>query len=140
MVGLELDRNSKRTDLYWFGSFDFRPYRKKQRVRESNSIFYQYAETKYLVGLGAGYQKDLIEDKFGLYLQTSVNWSWAGYSGTNLKPPSGFMLVPDGGIYIAVGPYSSLQIGYTHQSYPLEIRGVADESSGRILVKLKLDL
>lgn len=138
-LGFSLSTPTRVKKLSWFFTFDARPYRRKVRVQQSNNLFFQYAEDRYLIGIGGAFQKQLVES-FGAYLQLSTHYTWGRYSGTNLNPPSGVMFVPDAGIFLQARDTFTFKLGYAYQGAFSELRRVTTNSHHRFAFAITMDL
>jgi hypothetical protein len=140
LVGLAVSPPVTGKKLYGFMVFDFRPYRKKLRVQQTANFFNQYAENRYMIGIGAGYQQALINDTFGLYLQLSSHYTWGNYGGTEIQPPSEFLFVPDAGVFFGGKRATTVRLGYAYQRATSELRAVKSLSEHKISISLTLDI
>ena len=115
LFGLELGAISPAQNLTFFSSFDMRPYRKKLLNYQGGNLFYQNAEQRFFIGLGAEYLQYMREKNYGVFIQLNGNYTWAYYGGTELKPPGGLVLNPKAGFFWNFTPDLFLKGGYAYQ-------------------------
>lgn len=138
-LGFSFSTPTRSKKLSWFVSFDARPYRRKVRVKQSNNLFFQYAEDRYLVGIGGAYQRDLVNG-FGVYLQLSTHYTWGRYSGTKTQPPNGVLFIPDIGLFLRARDAFTFKLGYAFQGTIAELRRVTTSSPKRFAITITMDL
>lgn len=115
LMGLELGIISPAENLTFFGSFDFRPFRKKIFNYQGGNLYYQNAEQRFFIGAGAEYMHYMNEQNYGVFAQLSGSYTWAYYGGTEVIPPKGFVLNPKAGAFWRFAPSFVLKGGYAYQ-------------------------
>ena len=91
--------------FYGTTGFDFRPVYRKVQVEESNSVIFQYRESRWTWAHGAGRYFRLLQDhagmEYGVYGELYGLLSFGKYRGIDDRPPARYSLVPAAGIYMS---------------------------------------
>ncbi len=84
---------------------DFRPVLRTVQVRESDTVTYQYRESRWGWTLGAGKYFRMLKDnqgiEYGFYAELDGLLSFPRYRGIGDHPSAGFTLIPAGGVYMS---------------------------------------
>lgn len=115
LLGMEVGAIHPSERVTFFGSFDFRPFRKKVLNHQGGNLFYQNAEQRFFIGAGAEYLHYMPGKNYGVSVQINGNYTWAFYGGTEVKPPHGFVLNPKAGFFWKFAPDLLVKAGYSYQ-------------------------
>jgi ankyrin repeat protein len=119
MNGFQIGLLDTKYGLGFNSSFGFRPVANRILYVESDSLTYQYWETRYYFTLGVEKKFDLISDNnvsTGPYLGISELFTFGNYRGSDNNPQIKFKTVPSLGWYYS-GNYFRTWIGYQYIDY-----------------------
>lgn len=111
-LGVKLGHYSDTIGLELYGFFDMRPFEKRVLVSDSRPFLLQLRETRYFVGTGVEYDFPASGD-VGIYLMANIAYTWADYSGTEIKPEKGLVLIPGAGVSFSLGK-TQIKLGYSY--------------------------
>lgn len=122
ILGLSIGASTPARNLILFSSFDFRPYRKKIQEKQSGNLYYQYAEQRFFLGLGAEYLYRLNNKNRGVFANLNGNYTWGNYGGTSAKPQKGYHLVPRAGFFMSFFKRTTfVKLGYEYLNTKSEV-------------------
>lgn len=126
LLGFTIGASTPLRNLIVYGSFDFRPYRKKIQEKQSGNFYHQYAEQRFFTGVGLEYLHRLNDKNRGVFLNLNGNYTWGNYGGTYSDPQKGFLITPRVGFFMSFFERTTfLKLGYEYldsQSEVLEHR------------------
>lgn len=115
MLGFAIGVSTPERNLIGYGSFDFRPYRKKIQENQYANFYHQYAERRFFTGLGVEYLHRLNDRNRGVFVNLNGNYTWGNYGGTFRKPHKGFNVVPRAGFFMSFFQRTTfLKLGYEY--------------------------
>ncbi len=115
LMGVDIGTTNNKRNFHSLLSFDFRPHSRKVQEFAGGNRFFQYQEKRYVITLGGRYLHELRESGKGVFIGLSGGYNFGEYRGLKLKPESGWILRPNGGLFWDVGPdLFTLQLGYEY--------------------------
>lgn len=114
IIGANIGAMNANRNLSFFTEFNIRPYKKKVLDRQTATLYYQLAELRYYIGLGAEYSLYKKDGNIGLFLQPSFLYTWGEYSGTEIDVPNGLMVLPKLGVVWQFGQNGFLKAGVSY--------------------------
>ncbi|MFY0602088.1 MAG: hypothetical protein JXR03_20605 [Cyclobacteriaceae bacterium] len=122
ILGFTVGASTPQRNTVFYGSFDFRPYRKKIQERQSGNFYHQYGEQRFFTGVGAEHLYRFKNDSRGLFANINGNFTWGDYGGTYAKPQKGWHIVPRVGFFQSfLKSTTFLKIGYEYLDSKSEV-------------------
>ncbi len=119
LLGASLGAINSNRNLSFFTEFEIRPFKKKVLDRQGANLYYQLSELRYYLGLGAEYSLYPKDGNIGVFVQSSLLYTWGEYSGTEISAPKGSVILPKVGVVWQFNSQGLLKAGvaFLDESY-----------------------